>query len=98
MNTGSYSTNLISSDLSYPMDYDAAHLENMELPTFYCVRKLDNNPPLDELPPLDDAPCCWKGEKRTKKINVEEDKLLVSAWLNVSQDAIQGADQAKGTY
>jgi hypothetical protein len=67
MNTGSYSTNLISSDLSYPMDYDAAHLENMELPTFYCVGQLDNNPPLDELPPLDDAHVAGKEKKEQKK-------------------------------
>jgi hypothetical protein len=43
-------------------------------------------------------PMLLERRKKDKKINVEEDKLLMSAWLNVSQDAIQGADQAKSTY
>jgi hypothetical protein len=43
-------------------------------------------------------PMLLERRKKNKKINVEEDKLLVSAWLNVSKDAIQGVDQAKSTY
>jgi hypothetical protein len=52
MNTGSYFTNLIATDVSYPVDYDAAHLENTELRAFYGVGQPDDTPPLDELPPL----------------------------------------------
>jgi hypothetical protein len=98
MNTGSYFTNPILSVLSYPGDYAAAQFENMEIPTFYGVGQPDDTPPSNELPSLDDAPAAGKEKKETKKFNVEEDKLLVSAWLNVSQDAIQEAYQAKSTY
>jgi hypothetical protein len=97
MNIGSYFTNLISSDLSDPVDYPASQTENMELPTFYGFGLLDDTPPLDEVPTVDDAHAAGK-EKKGQKNNIEEDKLLVTAWLNVSQDAIQGADQAKSTY
>jgi hypothetical protein len=69
----------------------------MEFPAFYSVGQADDTPPF-ELPTLDDAHATRKEKKRTKKFIVEADKLLVSAWLNVSQDAIQGADQAKSTY
>jgi hypothetical protein len=92
MNTGSYFTNLIASDVSYPVDYDVAHLENMEFPAFYGVGQPDDTPPLNERPPLDDGHVAGKEKKRTKNFNVEEDKL------NVSQDVIQGVDQAKSTY
>jgi hypothetical protein len=97
MNTGSYFTNLISSDLSYLVDYAVAQSENMKMPAFYGVGHPNDTPPANELPSLDDA-CAARKEKKSKKINVDEDKLLVSAWLNVSQDAIQGAEQAKSTY
>ncbi|RLN11552.1 glutathione S-transferase T3-like [Panicum miliaceum] len=35
---------------------------------------------------------------RTKNFSSEEDMLLVSAWLNVGMDPIQGVDQSQGTY
>jgi hypothetical protein len=37
-------------------------------------------------------------ERRTKNINVDEDKLLLSAWLNMSLYPIQGTDQSKSNY
>jgi hypothetical protein len=70
----------------------------MELPAFYSVGLPYDTPPLDEVPTVDDALAAGKEKKRTKKFNVEENKLLISAWLNVSQDAIQGPDQVKSIY
>jgi hypothetical protein len=35
---------------------------------------------------------------RSKNFREEEDILLVSAWLNVGMDPIQGADQTQGTF
>ncbi|TVU26563.1 hypothetical protein EJB05_29116 [Eragrostis curvula] len=35
---------------------------------------------------------------RSKSYSVDEDTLLVSAWLNVSLDPIQGVDQSRSTY
>ncbi|RLM98055.1 NAM-like protein [Panicum miliaceum] len=35
---------------------------------------------------------------RTKNFSTEEDCILVSAWLNVGMDPIQGVDQSQGTY
>ncbi|KAG5554667.1 hypothetical protein RHGRI_012279 [Rhododendron griersonianum] len=36
--------------------------------------------------------------QRGGNFTVEEDKLLVSAWLNISMDAVQGNDQKKTTF
>ncbi|KAF7119506.1 hypothetical protein RHSIM_Rhsim13G0193300 [Rhododendron simsii] len=37
-------------------------------------------------------------KQRSGNFTVEEDKLLVSAWLNISMDAIQGNDQKETTF
>uniref|UniRef100_I1PIT7 No apical meristem-associated C-terminal domain-containing protein n=1 Tax=Oryza glaberrima TaxID=4538 RepID=I1PIT7_ORYGL len=37
-------------------------------------------------------------QKRSKNFSLEEDNLLVSAWINVSFDPVQGTDQSHGTY
>ncbi|PVH34910.1 hypothetical protein PAHAL_7G064400 [Panicum hallii] len=45
------------------------------------------------------APAAAKGSQgRSKNFRDEEDILLVSAWLNVGMDAIQGIDQPLGIY
>ena len=36
--------------------------------------------------------------QRTKNFSVEEDKLIVSAWLNTSKDAITGNEQQGGVF
>ena len=36
--------------------------------------------------------------QRTKNFSVEEDKLIVSAWLNASKDAITGNEQQGGAF
>ena len=36
--------------------------------------------------------------QRTKNFSVEEDKLIVSAWLNTSKDAITGNEQQDGAF
>ena len=36
--------------------------------------------------------------QKGKNINVDEDKLLVSAWLNVSTDGTQGTNQTKAAF
>ena len=36
--------------------------------------------------------------QRTKNFSVEEDKLIVSAWLNTSNDAITGNEQQGGAF
>uniref|UniRef100_A0A0A9D4J0 No apical meristem-associated C-terminal domain-containing protein n=1 Tax=Arundo donax TaxID=35708 RepID=A0A0A9D4J0_ARUDO len=37
-------------------------------------------------------------QKRTKNFSEKEDEMLVSAWLNVSMDAVQGNEQSRSTY
>lgn len=49
-------------------------------------------------PPDGNAFQARPSQKRSKNFSEEEDILLVSAWLNVSQDAVHGADQSKNTY
>ena len=36
--------------------------------------------------------------QRTKNFSIEEDKLIVSAWLNMSKDAIIGNEQQGGAF
>ncbi|TVU34389.1 hypothetical protein EJB05_16221, partial [Eragrostis curvula] len=57
----------------------------------------------DQLPPSDPTihhvPIPAKGSQgRGQNSKEEEDILLVSAWLNVSMDAIQGVEQPQGKY
>ncbi|XP_022681835.1 glutathione S-transferase T3-like [Setaria italica] len=37
-------------------------------------------------------------QKRSKNFSEEEDKLLVSSWLNVSIDPVRGANQTRGAF
>ncbi|KAK1276706.1 hypothetical protein QJS04_geneDACA001874 [Acorus gramineus] len=39
-----------------------------------------------------------KKNTRAKKISVEEDMMLISAWLNISIDAVYGTEQKNHTY
>ncbi|CAL5069129.1 unnamed protein product [Urochloa decumbens] len=49
--------------------------------------------------PTNHGPAASKGsQKRSKNFNDEEDKLLVSAWLNVGMDPIQGVDQPQSSF
>ena len=36
--------------------------------------------------------------QKTKNFSVEEDKLIVSVWLNTSKDAINGNEQQGGAF
>jgi hypothetical protein len=58
----------------------------------------DDTQPPHEQPSPDDGPTTTKDKKRSRNFSVDEDKLLVLAWLNVSQDPIKGVDQAHNTY
>ncbi|KAL6596621.1 hypothetical protein ACP70R_047264 [Stipagrostis hirtigluma subsp. patula] len=49
--------------------------------------------------PIDQGQAAAKGSQgRTKNFRDEEDRLLVSAWLNVGMDPVQGVDQSQTTY
>lgn len=47
---------------------------------------------------VDRTPLSRPNQKRTKNFSEQEDKLLVSAWLNVSMDPISGTNQSRGTF
>jgi hypothetical protein len=70
----------------------------MKMPAEEGVGLPDDTPASNELPTQDDPHGAAKEKKRSKTFNVDEDKLLVSAWLNVLQDPIQGVNQAHNTY
>ncbi|CAN6181860.1 unnamed protein product [Urochloa humidicola] len=49
--------------------------------------------------PIDHGPAASKGSQgRSKNFTDEEDRLLVSAWLNVGMDPIQGVDQPQSSF
>ena len=58
---------------------------------------IQSNPTV--LPPIQNevVPRLRKSQ-RTKNFSVEEDKLIVSVWLNTSKDAITGNEQQGGAF
>ena len=47
----------------------------------------------------DHGPAAAKGSQgKTKNFRDDEDRLLVSAWLNVGMDPIRGVDQSQASY
>ena len=54
-------------------------------------------PPSDPSPPNARA-TAKNSQGRSKNFRDEEDILLVSGWLNVSMDPIQGVDQTQGSF
>ncbi|XP_062213261.1 glutathione S-transferase T3-like [Phragmites australis] len=76
--------NLLSSD-NHSLDWD----EDNELVS----------PPEEQLPAVEElTPTVRPNQKRSKNFSEKEDELLVSAWLNISMDAVQGNDQSRSTY
>ena len=44
------------------------------------------------------SPVLKGNKKRTRNFSVQEDNLLVVAWLEISMDAVQSIDQPRATY
>ena len=58
-----------------------------------------SSPPEEQqLPVINSTPSARPNQKRSKNFNEQEDQLLVSAWLNISTDPIQGTNQTKGSF
>ena len=58
---------------------------------------IQSNPTVLTLVQNEVVPRLRKSQK-TKNFSKEEDKLIVSAWLNTSKDAITGNDQQGGAF
>uniref|UniRef100_A0A0E0ATU5 Uncharacterized protein n=1 Tax=Oryza glumipatula TaxID=40148 RepID=A0A0E0ATU5_9ORYZ len=68
---------------------ESNHFESSEMGSQYA----------DEQDPIGNENAALRpNQKRSKNFSLEEDNLLVSAWINVSFDAVQGTDQSRGTY
>jgi hypothetical protein len=98
MQSGSYFINLMSNDSTDLGEYDGTQSQNMEMPTYEGAVQYDDIPPSDAPPVTEKVHAAIKEKRRSKNFRVEEDKLLVSGWLNVSQDSIHGVDQSYNTY
>jgi hypothetical protein len=96
MQSGSYFTNLMSNDSTDPGEYGGTQSQNMEMPTYEGVVQYDNIPPSDVPLATEKVHAAAKEKRRSKNFRVEEDKLLVSSWLNVLQDPIHGVDPGIG--
>ncbi|TVU12172.1 hypothetical protein EJB05_45804 [Eragrostis curvula] len=95
--SSSYFTNLMSNGIPDPEVYAADQTD--VLPLHGPAGPPDDLPPPNEGAGQGHAQGVAKGpQKRTKNFSVDEDLLLVSAWLNVSLDPIQGVDQSRSTY
>jgi hypothetical protein len=79
MHSGTYFSNLISSECTLPGNYIVGQSENMEMPVEEGVGQPDDTPASNERPTQDDPHGAAKEKKRSKKNNVDEDKLVVSA-------------------
>jgi hypothetical protein len=63
------------------------------------VEQSQELPPTSSEPPIHLARSTAKSSRgRSKNFGDEEDILLVSAWLNVGMNPIQGVDQTQGTF
>jgi hypothetical protein len=91
MNSRSYFTNLMSSSSFYSTGNDDGQPSQKS-------DDLRDTQPHDEVAIPMDGPTAGKEKKRSRDFSVDEDKLLVLGWLNVSIDPIHGTDQALGTY
>ena len=66
---------------------------------FGLAGQSENPPPAQEVVAQDEVQAIGKAnQKRTKNFTIDEDELLVSAWLNVSLDPVKGVDQSRTTY
>lgn len=81
---GAYYTNLMNEG-TYNENYE----DILDTPT-----EFQQTPPIKDNNPSSKATRKQKGENFTE----EEDRLLVSAWLNVSTDATQGTNQKYCTF
>jgi hypothetical protein len=98
MQSGSYFTNLMSNDSTAPGESGGTQSQNMDMPAYEGVAQQDDIPPSDAPAAPEQVHAAAKEKRRSKNFRVGEDKLLVSAWLNVSQDPIHGVDQSYSTY
>ena len=58
-----------------------------------------SSPPEEQESPIfNSTPSARPNQKRSKNFSEQEDQLLVSAWLNISTDPIQGTNQTKGSF
>ncbi|RWR88465.1 glutathione S-transferase T2-like protein [Cinnamomum micranthum f. kanehirae] len=64
----------------------------------YFTNLLQSGVDTQQSPPEDQKELIVKKTPRGGNFTVEEDILLVSAWLNISMDAIQGNEQKQKTY
>jgi hypothetical protein len=83
MQSGSHFTNLMSNDSTNLGEYGGTQSQNMEIPAYEGLVQHDDIPPSDSTPTTEQVHVAAKEKRRSKKFRVEEDKLLVSAWLNV---------------
>jgi hypothetical protein len=63
----------------------------------YYTNLLVNGVQESQAPPSDARAAAKSCQGRSKNFRDDEDILLVSAWLNVGMDPIQGVDQRHGT-
>ncbi|KAL6656724.1 hypothetical protein ACP70R_004504 [Stipagrostis hirtigluma subsp. patula] len=89
MGSGSYLTDLLGSEVQESQDLSPT--------TGTPIDQGDLSPTTGT--PIDQGHAAAKGSQgRTKNSRDEEDGLLVSAWLNVIMDPIQGVDQSQTSY
>ncbi|XP_052154887.1 glutathione S-transferase T3-like [Oryza glaberrima] len=56
------------------------------------------SPPEEQHSPVEEVVVVRRNQKRTKNFSGKEDEGLVSAWLNVSKDVVQGIEQSRCAY
>jgi hypothetical protein len=84
MQSGSYFTNLMCNDCTDPREYGGTQSQNMEMPAYGGFVHHDDIPPSDAPLAIEQVHAVAKEKRRSKNFRVEEDKLLVSTWLNMS--------------
>jgi hypothetical protein len=64
MHSGSYFTNLMSNNCTYPREDDGTQSENMKIPTYEGVVQPDDIPPSDGPPAIEEIHAAAKEKRR----------------------------------
>ena len=79
------------------LQYDGSLIDLLMNDTDLYDDTIQSNPTV-LMPVQNEVVSRLRKSQRTKNFSVEEDKLIVSAWLNTSKDAVTGNEQQGGAF
>ncbi|KAL6623056.1 hypothetical protein ACP70R_032935 [Stipagrostis hirtigluma subsp. patula] len=94
-----YFSNLLNEDNNtISFDDFSSPPSEQQAPNFESNPQAPNFESFSQAPNAESIPQARPNQKRSKNFNEKEDALLVSAWLNISTDAVHGTNQNRGAF